>query len=88
MEARKPQSPPGYIHLRPLFSDWDSLDRYPQWMVLIWANLMALLPLSGGLLLLWLPYQLSLCARQPNPSRHAIIGCNITPLRLCVKVFQ
>lgn len=58
MEARKPKSPPGYVHLRPLFSDWDSLDRYPQWLVLIWANLMALLPLSGGVLLLWLPYQL------------------------------
>ncbi len=58
MKSETPKSPPGYVHLRPLFSDWDSLDRYPQWLVLIWANLMALLPLSGGVLLLWLPYQL------------------------------
>ncbi|MAT96578.1 MAG: hypothetical protein CL608_05490 [Anaerolineaceae bacterium] len=57
MKATSPQPPPGYIHLRPLFSDWDSWDKYPQWILLIWANLMALLPLSGGVLLLWLPYQ-------------------------------
>lgn len=58
MSQHAPKSPPGYVHKRPLFADWDLLDRYPQWLVLIWANLVALLPLGGGVLLLWLPYQL------------------------------
>lgn len=52
-----PKPPSGYVHHRPLFADWDALDRYPQWLVLIWANFIALLPLAAGVLLLWLPYQ-------------------------------
>lgn len=58
MKSRTLQPPPGYVHLGPLFTDWNSLERYPQWLVLIWANFVALLPLGGGVLLLWLPYQL------------------------------
>ena len=58
MERLPPTPPPGYRHQQALFADWSKLDRFPQWPVLLWANLMALLPLSGGVLLLWLPYQL------------------------------
>ena len=57
MASTTPTPPRGYIHQRPLFADWDALDRYPQWLVLIFANFIALLPLGGGVLLLWLPYQ-------------------------------
>ncbi len=58
MSANAPHPPPGYVHARPLFADWGALERYPEWVLLIWANFVALLPLGGGLLLLWLPYQL------------------------------
>ncbi|WP_420645237.1 DUF3267 domain-containing protein [Candidatus Leptofilum sp.] len=57
MTQSTPTPPPGYVHVRPLFADWDLLDKYPRWLVLIYANLVALLPLGGGVLLLWLPYQ-------------------------------
>jgi hypothetical protein len=57
MTSETPTRPPGYKHHQSLFADWASRDRYPQWLLLIWANLIALLPLSGGVLLLWLPYQ-------------------------------
>lgn len=58
MESSTPKPPPGYVYQRPLFADLSKQRRYPEWLLLIWANLMALLPLSGGVLLLWLPYQL------------------------------
>jgi len=57
MEPRRPQPPPGYKHLRPLFADLFAGRKYPDWLLLLWANFMALLPLGGGVLLLWLPYQ-------------------------------
>lgn len=57
MAHNPPTSPPGYIYQQALFADWRTLDRFPQWLLLIWANLIALLPLGGGVLLLWLPYQ-------------------------------
>lgn len=52
-----PAPPPGYVHERPLFADWGARERHPEWLLLIWANFIALLPLGGGVLLLWLPYQ-------------------------------
>lgn len=58
MDSATPQTLPNYRYQRPLFADWNMLARYPQWLLLIWANLIALLPLTGGVLLLWLPYQL------------------------------
>jgi hypothetical protein len=58
MDLSQPAPPPGHIHLRPLFADLSERRRYPEWLLLIWANLLALLPLSGGVMLLWLPYQI------------------------------
>lgn len=52
-----PNAPPGYVHQRPLFADLFARQKYPDWLLLLWANLIALLPLGGGVLLLWLPYQ-------------------------------
>ncbi|MCA9917177.1 MAG: DUF3267 domain-containing protein [Anaerolineales bacterium] len=57
MESTSPAAPPGYVHKRPLFDNWTAFDNYPQWLLLLWANLLALLPLGGGVVLLWLPYQ-------------------------------
>ncbi len=33
------------------------LDQIPVWRQLLWANLLALIPLSIGIIFLWLPYQ-------------------------------
>ncbi|WP_420631038.1 DUF3267 domain-containing protein [Candidatus Leptofilum sp.] len=57
MSQPTPTPPPGYAYARPLFANWDLLEKYPQWLLLIYANFVALLPLGGGVLLLWLPYQ-------------------------------
>lgn len=47
-------APPNYVSQGDLFGDFDGI---PEWRWLLYANLMALLPLGGAVLLLWLPYQ-------------------------------
>jgi hypothetical protein len=47
-------APPHYVIHGDLFSDFDGI---PEWRWLLYANLMALLPLGVAAFLLWLPYQ-------------------------------
>ena len=75
MTSTTPKPPPDYVHLQPLFADWTERQRYPEWLLLIWANFMALLPLSGGVLLLWLPYQFY----SYSGSRYAILPALALP---------
>lgn len=56
-----PQPPPGYVHDGRLFAD----EKGSYWRFLLRANLLALLPLSLGLVGLWLPYQLYLAWGAP-----------------------
>ena len=58
MESSPPTPPPGYVHQQQLFADLERVERYPQWLLFILANFIALLPLTVLILLLWLPYQL------------------------------
>lgn len=53
-----PTPPQGYVHYKGLFDDWQATPAKPEWLMLLWANLAALLPLAVGILLLWLPYQI------------------------------
>jgi hypothetical protein len=46
--------PLGYVRHGDLFGDFDGI---PEWRWLLYANLLALVPLAGAVLLLWLPYQ-------------------------------
>lgn len=46
--------PDGYIAHGDLFGDFDGI---PEWRWLLYANLLALIPLGIAALLLWLPYQ-------------------------------
>jgi hypothetical protein len=48
--------PPGYVLAGDLFGDWDEFG--PAWRFLLYANLLALIPLGIAALLVWLPYQL------------------------------
>lgn len=57
--------PPGYVHYQNLFADWHAWDNKPAWLLLLWANLVALWPLAAGIILLWLPYQLYRLAGTP-----------------------
>lgn len=52
-----PQAPPGYKYHQSLFEDFETRHNYPFWVLLIWANFIALIPLGLGLIFLWLPYQ-------------------------------
>ena len=52
-----PAAPDGYVYTQGLFDDWGRLDKTPFWLLLLWANLLALLPLAVAVLFLWLPYQ-------------------------------
>src|SRR5690606_19819366 len=54
--------PPGYVNNGDLFSDFDGI---PEWRWLLYANLMALLPLGVAALLLWLPYQFYIALGAP-----------------------
>lgn len=56
--TKAPQAPPGYKHHKHLFADWDTTQKYPFWLLIIWANFIALVPLSLGVLFLWFPYQI------------------------------
>jgi hypothetical protein len=47
--------PPGYVLAGDLFGDWDEFG--PAWRFLLYANLLALIPLGIAALLVWLPYQ-------------------------------
>jgi hypothetical protein len=49
-----PLIPPGYVSSGDLFGDFEAM---PAWRWLLFANLLALLPLGAAALLLWLPYQ-------------------------------
>ncbi|MCP5096537.1 MAG: DUF3267 domain-containing protein [Chloroflexi bacterium] len=60
-EPHKPTAPTGYFHHGPLVKRIN----LPGWQVLILANLIALIPLTVGLLLLWIPYQLYLAMGAP-----------------------
>jgi hypothetical protein len=65
-------APPGYRLQTDLFADWDDTDG-SAWRFLVIANLYALLPLGGAVLVLWLPYQVYLAlgaplAVSPNPA--------------------
>lgn len=46
--------PVGYVGHGDLFGDFDGI---PEWRWLLYANLLALIPLGVAVLLLWLPYQ-------------------------------
>jgi hypothetical protein len=50
----KPIIPPGYVPSGDLFGNLEGLSG---WRWLLFANLLALIPLSVAILLLWLPYQ-------------------------------
>ncbi len=56
--TKAPQAPPGYKHHKHLFGDWETTQKFPFWLLIIWANFIALIPLGLGVLFLWLPYQL------------------------------
>ena len=56
-----PPAPSGFIYHKPLFSQLNG----PRWKLLLWANMIALLPFGVGLLLLWMPYQLYLALGSP-----------------------
>lgn len=60
-----PHPPPGFDYLGRLFADDARVRRQSPWLLFVWANLMALLPLGVLVLLLWLPYQLYLLAGAP-----------------------
>jgi hypothetical protein len=45
--------PPNYARHHDLFGDWEM----PAWRLLVYANLLALIPLAIAALCLWLPYQ-------------------------------
>ena len=47
------ETPVGYKQADHLFSDFQE----PRWQLFLWANLLALLPLSVGVVILWFPYQ-------------------------------
>jgi hypothetical protein len=53
--------PAGYTYHTRLFADLTA----PTWRLWLWANLVALLPLSVAVLLHWLPYQFYLAAGTP-----------------------
>ena len=61
MQDQNPIPPPGFVHHKPLFERMAG----PQWKLFFFANLIALLPFSAGLLLLWVPYQLYLVIGAP-----------------------
>ena len=61
MSTETPTAPPGYIHYRKLFKKFNG----PQWKIFALANLIALLPFSVGLIVLWVPYQLYLALGAP-----------------------
>jgi hypothetical protein len=67
IEPDSPQNrviePPGYTYKGRLFGDmWDS---QPEWRILLWANLLALIPLAVVALVVWLPYQFYLALGAP-----------------------
>jgi hypothetical protein len=53
-----PTPPDGYHYHNHLFADMEHKRSMPFWLLLVWANFVALIPLTGGILLLWLPYQI------------------------------
>ena len=63
--ADDPQPPAGYLYHGRLFDDLERAVPKPQWVMFIWANLLALLPLSAGIVLLWVPYQVYLLSGTP-----------------------
>lgn len=67
MENDTYASPPaGFRHQGPLTGNLQQrLGQLPVWQQLLWANLLALLPLSTGVILLWLPYQIYLFLGAP-----------------------
>jgi hypothetical protein len=65
--------PLGYVCIGDLFGDFDGI---PEWRWLLYANLLALVPLSGAVLLLWLPYQIYAALGAP----FALHGSPSTPL--------
>jgi hypothetical protein len=52
-----PPAPPGYKHHKYLFEEWEARERFPMWLMILWANFVALIPLAVGVLVLWFPYQ-------------------------------
>jgi hypothetical protein len=71
--------PAGYVYHTRLFADLTA----PTWRLWLWANLIALIPLSAAVLLLWLPYQFYLAAGTPlalfpNPAWSATRSLLIT----------
>jgi hypothetical protein len=61
--------PPGYVPAGDLFSDWDEFG--PAWRFLLYANLLALIPLGVAALLVWLPYQFYAALGAPLALFHA-----------------
>jgi hypothetical protein len=53
--------PPNYARHHDLFGDWNM----PGWQLLVYANLLALIPLGIAVLCLWLPYQVYLAFGAP-----------------------
>ncbi len=62
MQTQTPTAPPGFVHFKPLHEQRLDL---PEWMQFFVANIIALLPFSLGLILLWAPYQLYLAMGTP-----------------------
>ncbi|KAA3654361.1 MAG: DUF3267 domain-containing protein [Chloroflexi bacterium] len=62
MQNQTPTAPSGFVYFKPLYEQRLEM---PEWMQFLLANLIALLPFSLGLLLLWVPYQLYLAMGTP-----------------------
>lgn len=58
--------PDNYMEHSLLFADWQG----PDWLLLGFANALALLPLAVGVLLVWLPYQFYLVLGAPLAVAH------------------
>jgi hypothetical protein len=57
-ELSRQLTPDGYVLHGHLFGHLQQkMERMGVWRQMLWMNLLALIPLAGGLLILWLPYQ-------------------------------
>ena len=57
--------PAGYVYQDYLFADILSTYETTKWRLFAWANLMALLPLGGAIVVVWLPYHFYLALGAP-----------------------
>ncbi len=72
-EQYTPIPPLNYAYRGHLFDDIHEKFDEKKWRLLLWANLMALVPLATGIIFLWMPYQIyrlfgTPLALFPNPS--------------------